>query len=101
MASQDDDDAEVVSCTLLTCAPNDLMSKIHDRMPVLLPPGEWDRWLHPDTDVDSLRDLLVPAPNDLLTMHPVTTLVNSVRNKGEVLIAEASADQLILPEGAE
>ncbi len=97
----DEDGEEVISCTLLTCAANDVMSPVHDRMPVLLPPGVWDQWLDPETDVESLADLLIPAPNELLTMHPVTTMVNSVRNKGAALVTEAALDQLIVPEAAE
>ena len=36
---------EVLSCTILTCAPNDIMSELHNRMPVILAEGDWPRWL--------------------------------------------------------
>jgi putative SOS response-associated peptidase YedK len=64
------------------------MQPVHDRMPVILPPTAWEQWLSTDNrDLDSLTGLLVPAPNDLLTLRPVSTQVNNVRNNGEELIA--------------
>jgi len=48
----------------------------------------WDEWLDPGMhDLTRLQELLVPAPDDVLTMHPVSTAVNDVRNKGAELIA--------------
>ena len=79
-----DESAEPIeSCTILTSGPNAEMSRIHDRMPVLLPPSVWDDWLSPETDLDFVASLLKPAPDDLL---PVSTAVNNVRNKGEELL---------------
>jgi putative SOS response-associated peptidase YedK len=64
------------------------MSSIHDRMPVVLPRAMWDTWLDPTNQrIDVLSRLLVPAPDDLLEMHEVSTEVNNVRNKGDHLIA--------------
>ncbi|MEM7274801.1 MAG: SOS response-associated peptidase [Actinomycetota bacterium] len=82
-----DEDAETIeTCTILTCGPNETMAAIHNRMPVLLPPSVWDDWLAPDTDMDFIGSLMVPAPNDLLELVPVSTAVNNVRNKGEELL---------------
>jgi putative SOS response-associated peptidase YedK len=53
---------------------------IHDRMPVVLPRGERDRWLDPATDPGALRALLRPYAGDDLEAWPVSTLVNSPRN---------------------
>lgn len=80
------DGEPVDSCTILTCSPNNTMAAIHDRMPVLLRPGVWNDWLDPATPGESLRELMVPAPESLLRMHPVRTDVNSVRNHGPSLI---------------
>jgi putative SOS response-associated peptidase YedK len=84
----DDPDAPpVFSCCLLTTAPNAEMARIHDRMPVLLPPAAWDPWLDPDLrDTEQLVKLLGPAPDDLLVLRPVTTAVNNVRNQGPELL---------------
>ena len=76
------------SCTVITTSANATMAPVHDRMPVLLPQSAWAEWLDPaNRDVEALRRLLVPAPDGLLTMHPVSTEVNNVRNKGPELIA--------------
>jgi putative SOS response-associated peptidase YedK len=75
------------SCTVITTTANGTMQPVHDRMPVILPASEWTRWLDPNNaDLDGLGELLVPAPDTLLTMHPVSTDVNRVANKGSELI---------------
>ena len=81
------------STTIITTTPNDLLATIHDRMPVILPPSAWDEWLDPErADVDTLGKLLVPAPSGILTMHPVSTEVNNVRNDGTHLIEPAEPE---------
>jgi putative SOS response-associated peptidase YedK len=66
------------------------MAKIHDRMPVILPPDAWDTWLDPEQqDLDLLGRLLVPAPPQLITLRPISTQVNNVRNDGPELMDEA------------
>ncbi len=76
------------SCSVITTNANETMSAVHDRMPVILPPAAWGTWLdRGNDDLVSLGQLLVPAPDNLLTMHTVSTAVNNVRNRGEDLIA--------------
>ncbi len=80
------------SCTVITTSANNTMAPVHDRMPVILPASKWQQWLDPtETDLDALVAMLVPAPDALLTMHPVSTAVNNVRNKGEDLIVPVDA----------
>lgn len=77
------------SCTIVTTSPNGAMAQIHDRMPVILPPAAWDPWL--DREVDDLAllgKLLVPSAKEIIAMHPVSTEVNNVRNKGPQLLEE-------------
>lgn len=85
-----DDDGEPLelhSCTILTCAANRAVAEIHDRMPVMLPEETWDFWLDPsNTDAAAMTELLVPAPSELIRMHPVSTDVNNTRNDGPHLI---------------
>jgi putative SOS response-associated peptidase YedK len=84
---ESDSPSEVIeSCTILTCGPNETMAAIHNRMPVLLPPTVWDDWLADTEDLDALAELLVPAPEELLTLRPVTPMVNSVANNGPELL---------------
>jgi putative SOS response-associated peptidase YedK len=92
-----EDEVTVRSATIITGAANDAMSAIHDRMPIILPPAAWGTWLSPEEqDMELLGKLLVPAPNELITFHPVSTEVNSVRNKGEHLVEEVDP---LLDEG--
>lgn len=75
------------SCTIITTAANATMAPVHDRMPALLPASAWTEWLDiGQQDLVELQRLLVPAPDDVLSMHPVSTAVNAVRNKGNDLI---------------
>ena len=80
------EDELVESCTILTCGPNEEMSAVHNRMPVLLPPAVWDDWLSPGTDLGLIESLLKPAPDGFLELRPVSTSVNNVRNNGAHLL---------------
>jgi putative SOS response-associated peptidase YedK len=81
------------SATVVTTSANDTMAPIHDRMPVILPKAMWHLWLDPaNQNIEMLQKLLVPAPDDLLTMHEVSTDVNNVRNKGAHLVEPNTAD---------
>jgi len=78
---------ELHSCTIITGLPNEKVAPVHDRMPVILPATTWDQWLSPEVDdVDLLGSFLVPAPSSLIDLYPVSTEVNSVRNKGASLM---------------
>ena len=80
------------SCTVITTAANDTMAPVHDRMPVVLSPADWEEWLDPtNDDLAALQHMLVPAPNDDLVMHAVSTAVNSVRNTGPELMLPVAA----------
>ena len=88
-----DEEGGLRSTTIITCAPNEVMAPIHDRMPVILPASAWDRWLDPTfDDIASLNKLLVPAPPALITVRPVSTQVNNVRNNGAQLIDEVEPE---------
>jgi putative SOS response-associated peptidase YedK len=63
------------SCTMIITTANEFVSKIHDRMPVLLQPKDFDAWLTGHAGIERLR----PAANDYLQMWPVSRRVNSSR----------------------
>jgi putative SOS response-associated peptidase YedK len=68
------------SCTILTTDVNELVGSIHDRMPVILPPGDYDLWLDPNVqEAKRLEPLLVPFASDAMAARPVSTLVNNPR----------------------
>ena len=81
------DGSEIDSFTILTTTPNDLMAGLHTRMPVILDPSDYDRWLEaPYQEVD---DLFASFPSDAMHAWPVNPAVGNVRNQGIELIEEA------------
>lgn len=71
---------------VLTCKPNELMATIHDRMPVILHPKDYQRWIaniEPDPN-----DLFAPLPEELMTMWPVSSKVGNPRNNAPDVVEE-------------
>ena len=63
---------EVLSCTILTCRPNDVMAELHDRMPVILTESDWPKWLGEEpANEKELLALLKRCPNEALKIWPV------------------------------
>lgn len=85
--------------TIVTSGPNDQMAGLHDRMPVALPEDIWPLWLDPSTDRSELQAMLEPHDDLELRIHPVSRLVNDVRNDGPALI-EPFAVEPGLPDRA-
>ena len=78
------DQALIESCTILTTKANEEVSRIHDRMPVILEPPNFSLWLDPDEHrPEKLQPLLRPVDDGQLERQPVSTYVNSPRNEGE------------------
>jgi putative SOS response-associated peptidase YedK len=72
---------EIRSCTILTTDPNELLAPIHNRMPVILYPENYELWLDPDVrEVELLSSLLNPYPGDAMDAYPVSRRVNSPAN---------------------
>ena len=77
---------EVLSCTILTCLPNNVMAELHDRMPVILTESDWPKWLGEEAATDDeLLALLRPCPNEALKIWPVGNPVGNVKNTGPQL----------------
>jgi putative SOS response-associated peptidase YedK len=71
----------VESCTILTTTPNSLLADIHDRMPAILKPDDYDLWLDPSfRNPASLSELLKPFDASPMRRYPVSTRVNQVQN---------------------
>jgi putative SOS response-associated peptidase YedK len=80
----------IETCTVITTDANELAGKVHDRMPVILPPEEYALWLDPEfQDRGKLLSLLAPFPADEMTARPVSPFVNNARHQGEACIAPA------------
>ncbi len=74
--------------TIITTDANELVAPIHDRMPVILAPEDYDGWLLPETDA---KALLWPYPAELMTAWPISPRVNSPRNEGAELLEAVEA----------
>jgi len=71
------------TCTVVTVEANAEMAPVHHRMPAVLEADDWAIWLDPTADDPAdLGDLLVPAADGILQMHPVDRKVGDARRKG-------------------
>ena len=74
------------SYAILTCAPNEEMAPIHNRMPLIFTsPDEWNAWLKEDESSDYIVPFLDTPPDGILEMYPVNRAVGNVRNNGPEL----------------
>jgi putative SOS response-associated peptidase YedK len=63
---------------VLTTGPNTLVSDIHDRKPVIVPPDKYDLWLDPDVnDFEAIRDILRPYDPALMRRYAVSRRLNN------------------------
>lgn len=69
-----------LSCTIITTQANELMRPVHDRMPAILEPDDWRRWLESGTP--GTLELLKPPEERVLERYRVSPSVNSPRNSG-------------------
>ena len=76
------DDKVVESCTIIVTDANELTKDIHDRMPVILDPADYDAWL----DGTNGENLLRPYPSEKMARFAVSRLVGNVKNIGAELI---------------
>lgn len=86
------DGSYLETCTILTTEPNDLMQSIHNRMPVIIHPEDYDLWLDPDIqDGRHVQHLLRPYEEDAMALYPVSKTVNNPRNETSECIEPAEA----------
>jgi putative SOS response-associated peptidase YedK len=78
----------VETYTIITGEPNEVAGKIHDRMPVIIDPLDFDRWL---TATESPADLLKTHSAEGMVAYPVSTAVNTPKNdRPELVVPLAS-----------
>ena len=81
-------DEVVESCTIIVTEANDTIRPVHDRMPVIIQPSDFDRWLDPESrDADAMKALLQPWPANEMTIYPVSKAANSPANNDARCIA--------------
>jgi putative SOS response-associated peptidase YedK len=77
---------EIDTAAILTTAANSALSSIHDRMPVVIEPGDFARWLYCRTqEPRDVADLLRPVSDDFFEAIPVSEAVNAVANDNAAL----------------
>lgn len=82
----DEDGQELHTYSILTTAPNEEMSALHDRMPVILHEDDEEAWLHED-DRGFLETVMKPYEDNTLLLVPVSPAVNVVKNNsGELMV---------------
>ncbi len=78
----------IESCTILTTEANEVLAPVHDRMPVIVAPGDYELWLDQKMNkAERLTPLLRPYPASEMMAHPVGLSVNNPRYDGEDLLA--------------
>jgi putative SOS response-associated peptidase YedK len=71
----------IKSCSILTTTPNAVTSAVHDRMPVILDPDNYDLWLDPGmTNVEAVSEMLKPFDARQMRYYPISTRINYVAN---------------------
>jgi len=71
---------------IITVPSNDLVGEIHNRMPAILDPNGYDRWLGLEPDP---HDLLITYPSEPMTMWPISTRVNKPENDDQAILDRA------------
>lgn len=81
----------IESCSIIVTEANEAVASIHDRMPVILHPDNYQAWLDPDyQDNAVLTAMLKPCPSRWINAYPVSTHVNKPQNDDEACIAPLS-----------
>jgi putative SOS response-associated peptidase YedK len=88
----DEKSEPIDTCTIITTTPNSLMESIHDRMPVILDPSDYSRWLDRETGGADVEGLLKPCPPEGWQARPVSTRVNSPKNDDPECIAAVTQE---------
>jgi putative SOS response-associated peptidase YedK len=84
----------VMTFCILTTESNPLMSKISDRMPVIVRPEDYAAWLDPEvTDIEQIQNMAKPYPESFMETYPVSRRVNDPRNDSAELIEERLGEE--------
>jgi len=91
----------VESCTIITTAANELVAPVHDRMPVILDRKTERAWLDPEHDGHEAATLLLRYTAERMSVFSVSPSLNSVRNDGADLTADAEPVELLAARPSE
>jgi putative SOS response-associated peptidase YedK len=74
---EENEELGIRSVTIITTAANDFMKPLHDRMPALLQPEQYDLWLDHSAPYADVKDLIKPHKGNDLDAYPVSRAMNS------------------------
>jgi len=78
------------TCVIITGEPNELVSEIHTRMPVILPPENHEQWL----SGDSGKEILRPFPANEMNARPIYKRTNKPENNDPSVLEEGEMEQV-------
>ncbi len=82
---------QIETCTIITTEANKVLEPIHERMPVILKPKDYEQWLDAkEKDTNKLQKLLAPYPSEEMKSYEVSTSVNSPGNDSPELIKNSA-----------
>jgi putative SOS response-associated peptidase YedK len=84
------DGSDIKTCTIITTTPNEIMAPIHDRMPVIVHPRDYKKWLDPSPQTpESLQPLIKPFPAENMSVYAVSPLVNKTTEDTPEMVVPA------------
>jgi putative SOS response-associated peptidase YedK len=87
------DGSKILSTTIITTNPNELLRDIHNRMPVILPTESYSQWLNPqEVDPQDLQPLLQPYSSDEMVAFPVSRRVNDPAHENPDCVLPVDVD---------
>jgi putative SOS response-associated peptidase YedK len=93
------DGEPILSAAIIVGEPNPLTAAVHDRMPVILMPDDYEAWLDKGTPIDAARTMLKPYDAGLMKAYAVSRDVNSVKNDREALVEPLAGEPVLGDEG--
>lgn len=85
---EDEEQAWLRTCTIVTTEANEKIFGIHPRMPVILDPADEQTWIDPETPVERLQQLLQPLAAAQTHARAVSRAVNNARYDGPDCLAD-------------
>lgn len=93
---QDGEGSHLETCTILTTEPNGLMETIHNRMPVIVHPEDFDLWLDPSLqDGRHIQHLLRPYEDEAMTAYAVSTAVNNPKHEQPACVEPIADEEMV------
>jgi putative SOS response-associated peptidase YedK len=75
------DEDRLYTFTVLTTFPNEVSGQVRNRMPVIVQPKDYERWLHPEKQ--DVADILATPPSGGWTAYPVSSQPEERRREAD------------------